>query len=1451
MHRLTFDRSRRVTLVAVVIAVLLGSAPSAGLVGFVGVVQGAGCTTISESTTITSPGCYVIGGGVEEHEDGDYIRIEASDVVLDGGGHTLDGGGNNNAVHVDGSYSNVTVRNLVVENWDRGIFVKDVTDATVRDVVGRSNKHAVEFDATVSSTVDNVSASENTEYGVYVKGGTDTTVTDSTATNNGRSGLFVDAYEVTVTDVVADSNTEHGVYLKDVSGGTVQRATATGNTRHGIALDGSPDSVIVDSTADTNGEDGVHVHHSDRSTVRNVTATGNTRHGIALEDSTDSVVVDSTADANADAGIRVHHSDRTLVRNVAAADNAHGVHLSSATTTLNDSTLASNDEGVRLTKHVHTVENVTLTSNTYGVYLDEPDDNVVRGSRINASTTAGIYFPDDKPENNLLYDNYLNNSANVVFDGSVPQTDWSVSRRTKTNVIGGSLVGGNYWAAPDGNGPSQLYDDADGDGFLDTPYAVASGTTDELPLTDVTAAFAVTPASADFGTVAFGSTATRSFTVESRVGSDVTVDSFDLSGDASSFSVSTDPAPVTLSTGATTTVEVTLSPTTTGSLSATLTADASADAYDTDTALTAAVTDSTDPTASTLADTTVDEDTSVSFDGSGSTDNVGIVSYSWAFGDGATATGQTPTHTYETPGTYSADLTVTDLVGNTDTATRTVTVQDVTAPVADAGSNRTVHVNTAVSFDAGGSTDNVGVDSYSWDFGDSSGTNGETPTHTYGSTGTYQVQLDVTDAAGNTGTDDITVEVVDTTSPLALPGGDRTVDEDSSVAFDGSASTDDTAIVSYDWDFDTGDTATGVSPSYTFSDPGNYTVTLTVEDGGGNVASNETRVTVRDVTNPTADAGSDATVDEGSPLSFDGSGSTDNVGIDSYSWTFGDGNSSTGPQPSHTYATPGTYAATLTVTDGAGETAADTRVVTVRDVTAPAVDGLDDRTVSVDESVAFDASGSTDGVGVDSYSWGFGDGSTATGATPTHAYETPGTYTVTYTATDAAGNGNTTTATVYVSDTVAPTPDTGGDRTVSVGESVAFDASGSTDDVGVAAYRWSFADETDVTAATTTRTFETSGTYSATLTVRDAAGNRASETVLVTVEDEPNESSGGGGSGGGDGGGSGVGSGGVTAPSTAAPTSPDESDAASEPTVQTAETTVSADEPTSVDLSTDGDAATAPPVGVTDIGFTPAVSEEVSLQVTSAQNLDGSPAFDRDDNTELLSNVRVDHSIDNADVSDVEIGFRVSKDRLAGLGVPAEDVALYRHQEGTWAELPTTVVGETADAYAFRASSPGLSEFAVGAKQPNFALQTVRVAVEEIRVGDDIQVFVRITNDGGADGSFVANLVIDGEVVENRELTIAAGGRRQVRFARPIGAVGSYTVQVNDALAGEVIVTSGDGDATASSASSSASSTDTDLGTETQGGEPATSGPDAGTLGVVGVGVLVLLGLVGYYRRES
>jgi PKD repeat protein len=67
-------------------------------------------------------------------------------------------------------------------------------------------------------------------------------------------------------------------------------------------------------------------------------------------------------------------------------------------------------------------------------------------------------------------------------------------------------------------------------------------------------------------------------------------------------------------------------------------------------------------------------DLTCNFDGTGSTDDGTIVSYAWSFGDGATATGATTSHTYGAAGNYTVTLTVTDDVGLTGAASQTVTV---------------------------------------------------------------------------------------------------------------------------------------------------------------------------------------------------------------------------------------------------------------------------------------------------------------------------------------------------------------------------------------------------------------------------------------------------------------------------------------------------------------------------------------------------------------------------------------------------------------------------------------------------------------------------------------------------------------------------------------------------------------------------------------------------------
>jgi len=169
--------------------------------------------------------------------------------------------------------------------------------------------------------------------------------------------------------------------------------------------------------------------------------------------------------------------------------------------------------------------------------------------------------------------------------------------------------------------------------------------------------------------------------------------------------------------------------------------------------------DLTPPVADSGPDQNVVEDTLVTFDGSGSSDNIGITSYTWSFMDVTpqTLTGVNPTYTFSTPGTYIINLKVTDAAGNYATDTVTITVLDVTKPVANV--DYTMKIGTTVVFNAGGSSDNVAIVSYEWDFRDETTGTGMTTTHTYKEPGTYTVTLTVRDAAGNSDMDTVVVTI--------------------------------------------------------------------------------------------------------------------------------------------------------------------------------------------------------------------------------------------------------------------------------------------------------------------------------------------------------------------------------------------------------------------------------------------------------------------------------------------------------------------------------------------------------------------------------------------------------------------------------------------------------------------------------------------------------------------
>ena len=149
-------------------------------------------------------------------------------------------------------------------------------------------------------------------------------------------------------------------------------------------------------------------------------------------------------------------------------------------------------------------------------------------------------------------------------------------------------------------------------------------------------------------------------------------------------------------------------------------------------------------------------------------------------------------------------------------------------------------------------------------------------------------------------------------------------------------------------------------------------------------------------------------------VTFTDTSSDSDGSITAWSWTFGDGGSSSVQNPSHTYSAAGSFTVQLTVTDDAGGKGSASRQVMVgaSGSNTPPVASFSYACSGRDCS--FDSSASTDDAGITGYSWSFGDGIGSSEANPAHTFAANGNYTVTLVLTDGESASDTASATFRV-----------------------------------------------------------------------------------------------------------------------------------------------------------------------------------------------------------------------------------------------------------------------------------------------------------------------------------------------------------------------------------------------------------------------------------------------------
>ncbi|MBK7855940.1 MAG: PKD domain-containing protein [Bacteroidetes bacterium] len=471
--------------------------------------------------------------------------------------------------------------------------------------------------------------------------------------------------------------------------------------------------------------------------------------------------------------------------------------------------------------------------------------------------------------------------------------------------------------------------------------------------------------------------------------------------------------------------------------------------------------------------------------------SLNATSWQWNFGDGYTDTVQNPCHLYADTGSYIVSLIAYDSLGCQSYYTFPTLIDVHPNAVAAGTVSDTLGCNPfTVNF-----TETATYEvAYVWHFGDGDSSTLANPTHTYQNAGIFYPYLVAFNTNGCSDTSEIIgpIHVVQTPNAQFTPSISVGCNALNSTMLNTST---DTTVSIYNWTFGNGVSSNILSPTTVYPDSGIYTVTLVVTNEGLCSDTALQQITVH--LTPTAIA---STTDTLGCSPYIATFNNTSVYATNYLWHFGDGQTSTNANPTHTYISGGVYNVYLVATNqfGCSDTFYFTNPITVLQTpsaqfSASSVTGCTPFNIQLSNQ-------STDTINV-SYNWNFGNGTTSTSVNPTAAYPDSGVFNIELIAMNFNGCADTAaqTATIYLTPTaIASTTDTLGCSPFSV--------SLNNNSIYATQFNWNFGDNNSSNAASPAHIYLSGGIYYPTLIATNQFG--CSDTIVflqpITVLQTPN-----------------------------------------------------------------------------------------------------------------------------------------------------------------------------------------------------------------------------------------------------------------------------------------------------------------------------------------------------------
>ncbi|MBN2881363.1 right-handed parallel beta-helix repeat-containing protein [Candidatus Woesearchaeota archaeon] len=464
-------------------------------------VEIASVIEISGCANISSPGTYILTANILNSAKSYCINISTSNVTLNCQGNTIDGNDiADNGIYVRNilggttTLENISIVNCVVSDWDTdGIVFNRITSGEIINTNISSSIEGIHFISSGNINLEEINI-DGVSLGILTESSSNLNFTNMSI-HNSNSSMSLEYTGNTISTNLNLTNTNRSIFIWVTCGHTFNNVTVGQGlplkyyeNSNGIIIENNNsigalqlcnvDNSIIRNISIINNE-GIYSTSSEHNNFSDLFISNSTDSGLEFDrDSDYNLVEDSEIYYAANSGVTIYYGDYNTIDNVDFTGNSYGVDI------------------LRNSYH-NTIKNSNFFDNFLSVLIEQTSSNNTFHDNVISSTMAGVYIYDTSSTYpNSIYNNFINATYNVYFDGGTNTQFFNTTNQTGTRIYSsGTNIGGNYWSNPTNTGFSDLCTDSDTDGFCDLAYDViaesscvvgsnCSSNTDYLPLSD-------------------------------------------------------------------------------------------------------------------------------------------------------------------------------------------------------------------------------------------------------------------------------------------------------------------------------------------------------------------------------------------------------------------------------------------------------------------------------------------------------------------------------------------------------------------------------------------------------------------------------------------------------------------------------------------------------------------------------------------------------------------------------------------------------------------------------------------------------------------------------------------------------------------------------------------------------------------------------------------------------